>query len=296
MNTNNGVQASMSTRAKALLGIMAIALIIASSASVSLLNSNSQLTKDNRASADRLQMNSILEKGQMAVENEIQKVRDLTFDLALRLRATGLNGTLAREEINHSLALNPYAIDILTFDEHGIVQAVEPEQYRDLEGVDLSGGNKTSELLLHNIPTMSNTFESRGIARGSGYACPVFNGNGTFIGAVSTLYDVAALMNATLPILTINTTFTWFSMQLDGTEIYDTDASQIGLNSLTDPNYTNFTQLTTLGWRSVNETSGHGTYSFVRDLDTQLVVSKECFWTTVGAEGIQWRLFLVHPL
>jgi hypothetical protein len=286
----------LSVRAKALLGVILVALLVTTSASIVLLNSNSQLNKDGNGSLVKLQMNSILETGQLAIAKEIEKVRTLTFDLALHLRTTGLNGTLARQEINATLALNPYAIDILTFDAHGIVQAVEPEQYRSLEGVDLSSGNKTAELLQYKIPTMSNTFASRGIARGSGYACPVFDVDGRFLGAVSTLYDVAAMMNATLPSLTSGTTFTWFAMQLDGTEIYDTDTSQIGLNSLTDQAYANYTQLTALGWRAVNVTSGYGTYTFTVELSSNQVVSKECYWTTVGAETIQWRLFLVHPL
>ncbi|HEY3421164.1 MAG TPA: hypothetical protein VGK23_11490 [Methanomassiliicoccales archaeon] len=241
-------------------------------------------------------MSSILEKGQTVVAKEIEKVRNQTYDLALRLGSAGLNGSIVRDEINRTLTMNPYAVDILTFNKKGIVQAIEPERFRYLEGVDLSGGNKTSELLKYKVSTMSNTFSSRGITRGSGYACPVFGANGTFIGAVSMLYDVGALMNATLPSLTAGTEFTWFAIQLDGTEIYDTDVSQIGMNTLTDPNYVNFTQLVALGWRSVNETNGYGTYSFVTDLGTKQVVSKECFWTTVGAETIQWRLFLVHPM
>ena len=288
--------ASMSERANVLSVVLVIALLLVSSVTITLYSSNEQLNDDTSASATRLQMDSLLQKGQLAVERGIEKVRNLTYDLAMSLRTTGLNGTAARVEINLTLALNPYAIDILTFDVHGIVQAVEPAKYGYLEGVDLSGGAKTTELLTHKVPTMSNTFQSRGIVRGSGYACPVFDANGTFIGAVSTLYDVAALMNDTLPALTAETAFTWFSMQLDGTEIYDTDASQIGLNSLTDPNYVNFTQLVALGWRAVNESSGYGTYSFVLDLGGKQIVSKECFWTTVGAESIRWRLFLVHPM
>lgn len=286
----------MSIRAKALLAITLAALIVAATASVLLSSSNAQLNKDNAAASIRSQMSSILERGQMAVEKEIEKVRNLTFDLALRLGETGLNGSLARDEIARSLALDPYAIDILTFDTHGIVQAVGPEQYRYLEGVDLSGGNKTAELLQHKVPTMSNTFQSRGIERGSGYACPVFDADGVFLGAVSTLYDVAALMNATLPILTIGTAFTWWSIQLDGTEIYDTDASQIGLNLLYSPEYSNYPQVRAVGWSSVNETCGYSTYSFTKDLGSQQIVTKECFWTTVGAESIQWRLALVHMM
>ena len=296
MNTKELVPKGMSVGTRISLIFLVIALLIVSSFSVILLESNSRLNGIESASATRMQMSSVLSKGQAAVGGEIEKVRNMTFDLALHLRTTGLNGTMAREEINKTLASNPYAIDILTFDEKGVVQAAEPERFRYLEGVDLSGGNKTSELLEYKVPTMSNTFASRGIARGSGYACPVFDADGVFIGAVSTLYDVAAMMNATLPSLTTGTSFTWFAMQLDGTEIFDTDASQIGLKSLTDPKYANFTQLVALGWRSVNETSGYGTYCFTVELDMKQVVSKECFWTTVGAETIQWRLFLVHPM
>lgn len=85
-------------------------------------------------------------------------------------------------------------------------------------------------------------------------------------------------------------------MHLDGTEVYDVDASQIGLNLLTSDEYANYTELLALGWRAINETSGYGTYSFVPELGDKQVVCKECFWTTVGAETIKWRLFLADQL
>lgn len=284
----------MSIRANAPLAIMMVALLIVASMAIALLSSNSQLSKDSAASSTRLQMNTILDQGRVAIEKEIESVRNLTFDLALRLRTTGLNGTMAREEINHTLALDPYAIDILTFDANGIVRAVEPERYSYLEGVDLSSGNKTAELLQYKVPTMSNTFQSRGIARGSGYACPVFDGEGTFIGAVSALYDVDALMNATLPQLVAGTDLTFWCMQSDGVDIYDTDPSQIGLNIIYGPDYQDFPQVQTIGRRMINETTGHGTYSYLISLSSQAAVNKECSWTTVGAEGIAWRLAIVH--
>ncbi len=292
--TAKGVRADMITRAKALLAILVVVLLIATSVSVVLLTSDAQLSKDSTASSTKLQMNTILDKGRTAVEEEIGMVRNLTYDLALQLRATGLNGTMARDEINHTLALNPFAIDILTFDTNGIVQAVEPAQYSYLEGVDLSGGNKTAELLLYKVPTMSNTFQSRGIERGSGYACPVFDNEGKFIGAVSTLYNVSALMNATLPQLVAGTGFTYWCMQSDGVEIYDADASQIGMNIIYGPDYQAFPQVQAIGWRMVNESTGFGTYSYFISLSSQTTVDKECYWTSLGAEGIAWRLAIVH--
>ncbi|MEI6797538.1 MAG: hypothetical protein WCK39_11795, partial [Methanomassiliicoccales archaeon] len=271
------------TSAKVFTAALAAALLLTTMASLVMVTQNSQLSSENSANATRLRMNTILESGQNAVEKELAQVRNLTFNLALSLRDTGLNGTAARAELNASLAASPYAIDIATFDTRGIIQAVEPEQYRYLEGVDLSGGNKTKELLLYKVPTLSNTFASRDIARGSGYACPVFNQSGVFIGAVSTLFNVSTLMKAVLPQLTYGTGFTWWAMQLDGTEIFDTDVTRIGHNLLYGPDYVNFPQVQALGWRMVNETSGHGSYSYLFSPAQLHVVNKECYWGTVGA-------------
>jgi hypothetical protein len=40
---------------------------------------------------------------------------------------------MAREEINRTLALNPYAIDILIFETNGIAQDMEPEKSATLK-------------------------------------------------------------------------------------------------------------------------------------------------------------------
>ena len=89
-----------------------------------LLDSNSKLNKDNTTSTTKLQMYSLLEEGQAAVQKEIMKVRNVTLELALDLRSTGLNGTSARERINQTLAQDPYIIDILTYNATGTILAV----------------------------------------------------------------------------------------------------------------------------------------------------------------------------
>lgn len=51
-----------------------------------------------------------------------------------------------------------------------------------------------------------------------------------------------------------------------------------------------------IGWRMVNESTGHGSHSYFISLDKQTKVNKECYWTTVFGHGITWRLAIVHRL
>jgi hypothetical protein len=284
----------MSSRANELAAVLVVALLLTLSATAVLYTNNEQVQKDNATAATRLTMNSILDKGQLAVENEIWKIRNLTVDLALMLRTTGMNTSEARAVMNLTMAQNPFIIDILTYDTKGIVLAAEPEEYRAIEGVDLSGGPKTMEALLYKVPVMSDTFVAREGVWGSGYGVPVFAADGSFMGGVSTLYSASRMMNATLPQISAGTGFTWWCMQLNGTLVYDTDTAQVGLNQLNGPQYSAYPELVALSWEMVNQSSGYGVYHFLRTLSSGQEITKECFWTTVGAEGIQWRLTLVH--
>lgn len=284
----------MSSRANAALAVLAVALLLSVSASAFLLSSNSQLGQDKATASTRLRMNSILDRGQMAVQAEIEKIRNLTIDLALTLRTAGMNSTAAREAMNATIEANAYIIDIITCDTHGVVLAAEPEKYRGIEGVNLTGDAKTDEWILNKVPVMSDTFLTHEGVYGSGYGCPVFAQDGSFLGGVSTLYNAAALMNGTLQPLSAGTGFTWWCMQLNGTLVYDTDAAQIGLNQLNGPEYIAFPELVTISWVMVNQSSGYGVYHFLKTLASGQTITKECFWTTVGAETIEWRLVLVH--
>lgn len=284
----------MFSRANSVIAVLAVALLISVAVSVTLVSSNSQLSSDKTTTATRLQMNIILEKGQMAVQSEIERVHDLTADLALELRSKGLNGTEVRAELNRTLASCPFLIDISTYGPNGIILAVEPEQYRSFEGTDVSGYAETQKLLTYKMPVMTNAFFATEGAWGALYACPIFDQDGVFIGAVSVLFDVAHLMNGVLPQLSVGTPFTWWSMQMNGTEIYDTHLETIGDNLLTDPEMAPFTQLRAMCWRMVNETCGYGTYSSA-SMTGAAVLNKECYWVSVGSEGIQWRLVLTHP-
>jgi hypothetical protein len=102
-------------------------------------------------------------------------------------------------------------------------------------------------------------------------------------------------MAATLPTLAQSTGFTFFCMQSDGFIIYDVDPNDVGTN-LFSSYYADFPSLQALGWRMVNESTGYGTYSYYDSQQSHQVVNKECYWTTVGAHSVTWRLIIVHRM
>jgi hypothetical protein len=274
---------------------LAVALIVSLSVTGLLLSANAQLNADNEAKGTRLQMQNVLAKAQMAAQAEIKKVDALVVSTSLNLSAYGLNGSEARARLNSSLAANANLMSLITYDRNGIVQAAEPSSYYYLMGENLSGADNVQRLLAQKIPIMSNVITGGPNGDGAVLAAPVFDADGLFLGGVSGMFNVSTMLGSALPKLLNGTSFTFWSIQLDGLEIYDTDAAQIGMNLL-GPAYADFPQAQAMGWRMVNESSGYVTYSFYTALHSGVLVNKECYWTSIGAHNFLWRLSIAHRM
>ncbi|HEY3421165.1 MAG TPA: hypothetical protein VGK23_11495 [Methanomassiliicoccales archaeon] len=286
----------MLKRANWLIAVLMVALLISVTAVGTLVSDNSEIDRQGSATSTRLQMNSVLSKAHMSAQGEIGRLDGLMKNTSASLGPLGLNGTLVRSELILALASDPYILDIITYDRHGVVVAAEPASYDYLEGMNLSTADNVAQMLGTKMPVMSNVIPPIEGLPGAVIAAPVFDSVGMFIGAVSALFSVSAMMNNTLPQLATGMDFTFWCIQLDGQEIYDTDPAQIGMNLINGSDYQDYPGAQAMGSKVVNETSGYITYSYFVSLSTQKMVEKECFWTTVGAYGIEWRLAIAHHL
>jgi hypothetical protein len=285
----------MSVRFNWLTALLVVALLASVTTSGLLMSSNAQLSSDKSSSSAKAQMNSILAQAQMTAQAEIKKVDEQAMNLSMQLSPFGLNGTAARAFLDETIAANANIISILTYDTKGIIIAAAPAQYQHTEGSDLSGDANVQKLLRTKMPTMSNEFISIEGPIGAVLASPVFDSAGKFIGAASILFNASRMMTYALPPLAAGTSFTFFVMQPDGFLIYDVDPAEVGTN-LFSSYYAAFPQLQALGWRMVNESTGYGTYSYYESQQSQQVVNKECYWTTVGAHSVTWRVVIVHRI
>jgi len=285
----------MHSRSNWVLPILAAALIISVAFAALVISDRSELDNDKDLAETRLEMSVGLSEAQMSVQGEIEKIDGLIKNASLRLAAIGLDGADARAVLNDTVSSDPYILDIVTYGPGGVVIAAEPSGFSSLEGQDLTFEDNVRTLLATRMPVMSDVFYVTPDLPGAVIAYPIIDVNGMFIGGVSALFSAIDLMNGTLASFSEESGFTFWCMQLDGMDIFDSDASQIGMN-VTGPDYDGFPEVQELGARMLGEASGHGTYSYYADLSLQKVVDKECYWTTVGTMGTEWRLVIVNVL
>jgi hypothetical protein len=219
-----------------------------------------------------------------------QADRDLAA-AAGELAQSGLDGDEAHRILNSLATRYHFAIDCCTVDDHGKIVAVEPAAYHEFAGADISGQEHVGRLKETGRPVLSNVFTAVEGFPAVDIQQPVFGQQGELIGAVSMLISPERLfssfavpdMQGQQPEMMI--------MQKDGVILYDTDRSQIGRNTFTDPLYQEYAGLLELAQRVIADQAGVGTYA-IPDQQLQKQVAKRSVWTTVGLHGTEWRLNL----
>lgn len=81
--------------------------------------------------------------------------------------------------------------------------------------------------------------------------------------------------------------FVMFQSVINKEDLYETDATQIELNTFTDPRYKNYPELIALGKRMIKEKEGKGFYSFQAQ-GTKNIVRKAAFWKTIHFFNNDW--------
>ena len=232
-------------------------------------------------------------------------LNDLDLDVAnasQNLSITGLDGASAREVLNKLLETNSNLVEASTFSKDGKIIVTECKGCERNEGADISGQEHVALILKTKNPTFSKQFLLVEGFNGTALEYPVFSPQGEFLGGISAVIEPDKLLNARVaPRLQYDmhnrsfiANYTFWVMDLGGLLLYDEDASQIGKNLLEDPLYKSFPDLLELvEHRIVAERSGHGNYSYFEVIGgNKGLVTKECYWTTTGLHGREWRLVI----
>jgi hypothetical protein len=282
---------------KIVISISLILLLVSIVANVYFLNQNTTLANQGASDATKVQMTTALSAVQVKIDSEIERVGNSIIYASQQLGTTGISGDQARQIIVALEANSSYIIEAATQNLDRQMIIVEPQAYRVNEGKTLGPQKWLNTNPLADItPAMTPVIMLITNQSGCSVVAPIFNSNKEMIGTVSAIFDPAKLLNYTVTTALAGTGYTMTVMQTDGLMVFDTDPLQLYKNMFTDPAYANYTQLLLLGHHVADYSSGYGSYRFTVDAASNIVVNKNCYWTTVYAYGQEWRLALQHSL
>jgi hypothetical protein len=220
-----------------------------------------------------------------AVSSNISQIDRALQDASLALSDTGIEGIEAQQVLTNLTAVGPWVIDCITFDLNGTIIEVEPDEYRYIAGMSVIDQEHNQQLLSTGRPVGLAYFETVQGFYAMVFGAPIFDEEGRLMGAVTVLVNSTEFFGTVLgPYQPGNSAKIEVSTP-DGTVLYDTDAEQIGKNTITDPLFAGEEDLLALAKRAETERTGTGTYEIFG-------ITRQGFWTTVDYQGREIRLIL----
>jgi len=277
---------------KLLVLILSVILVVSLAFNVYQQSTISSLSSQNK----KEEMASLLLHDGASINSELQKLDSVVLDACQKLSSTGLTGAAAEQILNEIYTENSdIIVNAVTADKNDILLAVQPSNYSDIIGEDITDQEQNIEMHQTMRPAISNLIQLVEGFPGIVMVAPVFNSNGLFIGSLSIVFLPYELIH---PIVkdSVQGIYTIYALQKNGTLIYD-DSSEQGKNVFTDEEYQGYTELQAFIHTVVNTQSGYGTYSYFDDLSpSRPLVNKEAFWTTIGIHNTEWRLVIAHTV
>ena len=203
-----------------------------------------------------------LNKAASRIETGILSILNRLGDtISLVAKETGRIGPDNETEIRKLLQKNcnagrPYAIDCTFIDSKGIMKIIEPVKYRRYEGSDISKQEAVIKMLETKKPRMGNVFLSVEGIKSIDIEYPVFSKGKQFLGSVSMLLRPDELIRSVAAPIEKELGVKCMVMQKDGLILYETDTSQIGLNTFTDPLFKDHAELIALARKMIKEKKG----------------------------------------
>ncbi len=200
-----------------------------------------------------------------------------------------------RRALNAALKASPSIFEALFVDHSGRIRYIEPGDYVNFEGADISTQAHVMALIKKRAPVFSAGFSAVEGFRAVDIAYPVYDRKGSFKGSLSLLIRPELMLHALTKQVKIPGDDELWIMQPDGMIIYDQDPEEIGTNIWTDPAYAGYQSLRELARKISANPRGQGDYVY-RERGQRHKIIKTASWDTVSLFGREWRVVLAHPV
>jgi hypothetical protein len=185
-----------------------------------------------------------------------------------------------------------YLMDCGFISSQGILQYIEPAQFRSSEGVDINQQAHIIKIRQTRKPVLSGSFYAVEGFWSVTYAHPILQDT-SFLGSLFLLVKPELFLKSIITPYTQGTNENYWVMEKGGRIIYDPDTMEIGRNLFQDTLYASFPQLITAGHAIDSQDNGQTTYQFY-DTGIHNIVTRVAFWTTINIYGTEWKLVYIR--
>jgi hypothetical protein len=257
----------------------------------------------NKIQQDKLnleaQFGSDLDKMKLQVTGELNKLNQSLLSAANQLSSIDLQGQEANNILSQLSASNSYIVNSVTCDTNDTILAVQPSSYIGIVGENISG--QAQNIAMHKTlkPAMSDMI---GLVEGfNGFVmvAPIFDSQGALKGSVSIVIQPSQIFKDAAESNLSGTVFRSWAIQLNGTIIYDKNATKIGTTlTFGSIRIGNFTISSNQIVRLIERNSTGSREYFVPTQGTALgsFVQEQVTWTSVGMYDKSWRLAIIRVI
>lgn len=228
------------------------------------------------------------------LQQELQNMDDRTKSIIRDFKGNWDKETDVRSALLWMLD-QPMVVDAAFVNEKGIIKYIEPGEYRNQEGADISTQEHVIQLRKQQKPVFSSVFKSVEGFSSISIAYPVFEGKSKLKGSISLLINPQLMIEGLLKNVNIPQNHEVWIMQKDGMMIYDQDIQEIGRNLFSDPMYKEYDSLQKLAKSIASQESGIGEYVF-RSVGHLEKVLKKASWLTVRLHNQEWRVVVAQEI
>ncbi len=230
----------------------------------------------------------LLAKVRTAVQDSLDGIDEALSVAAGRLAATGLDTPEAQAVLDDLKTGHPEVTDFSTLAPDGTVLRIAPQG--SFSGVSIAAPDMPrvteSGAPLLTAPTLVEGRPAAALVH------PVTAPDGTVTGAIAAYLETASYLGGLIePVVEGSGIDKVWVMDRASTQLYDPDATQVGLNVLADPEYDPYPRIRALVKTIAARPEGSGQYDY-KDPDTGEPVVKDAAWSTAGLHDTSWRLVL----
>ncbi len=172
----------------------------------------------------------------------------------------------------------------------GTMLYVEPKEFRQPEGLNLSKSEKYLYVKDNNKPYITSLIQGPNGILLQEYLVPVYNAGNQYVGVLTLLIDTAKLLDFISWLPDLNT-INLLLFETDGTLIFNNRTGKLGGNNLNTLNADGAEQLVELIKKAQTEESGNAFY-YLFDQLYDMEFRYYAQWLTIPLPGREWRIFM----